>query len=158
MKRLSSQHQVVLVIFLRFTNSPHSCTEGMYHSLMHPPNVQVCHCTWSVLPGFHHISTASNTGVKMPGCEASQVHVYFSNVLWHCYVILHICSCFDNYISISLFQILGLDEHSGLNTCGHFVEVWSDWVKLLCVPEETQRWKHACMWLYWLGHSLLLLK
>jgi len=41
---------------------PHSCTvtQGMCHSSTHPPNVQVCHCTWSVLPGLPHVSTASD--------------------------------------------------------------------------------------------------
>ena len=41
---------------------PHSCTvtQGMCHSSTRPPNVQVCHCTWSVWPGLPHVSTASD--------------------------------------------------------------------------------------------------
>jgi len=34
--------------------------EGMCHSSTRPSNVQVHHCTWSVLPGLPRVSTASD--------------------------------------------------------------------------------------------------
>jgi len=50
MQWLSSRHQAVLATFPGFRKRPHRCTEQMCHSFMHPPNTQVCHCKWSVLP------------------------------------------------------------------------------------------------------------
>jgi len=41
-----------LVMFLGFRKSTHSCAEGICHSSIRLPNIQVHHCTWSVLPGL----------------------------------------------------------------------------------------------------------
>jgi len=42
---------------------------GMCHSSTRPPNVQVCHCMWSVLPGLPPalVLQVTNTGVRRPG-------------------------------------------------------------------------------------------
>ena len=48
----SNRHQAVLAMFLGFRKLIHSCTEGICHSSTRPPNIQVCHYTWSVLPGL----------------------------------------------------------------------------------------------------------
>ena len=49
---------------------------GNVNSSTHLHNIQVCHCTWSVLPG---ISTASdNTGVRRPGYEATMMLLHRS--------------------------------------------------------------------------------
>jgi len=44
---------------------------GMCHSSTRPPNVQVCHCTWSVYQAFLClVLQATNGGVREPGYEA----------------------------------------------------------------------------------------
>jgi len=51
-ERLSARHRSVLVMLLGFRKLLYSYTEGMCHSSTRPPNIQVCHCLWSVLPGL----------------------------------------------------------------------------------------------------------
>jgi len=51
-QRPSGLQQTVLVTFHGFRKLSHRCTEEMFHSSSLPPNIQVHHCTWSVLPGL----------------------------------------------------------------------------------------------------------
>ena len=55
----------------------------MCHSSTCPPNVQVCYCMWSVLPGLPHVSTASD---KRWGKKTRVRGLYslamFSDVTW----------------------------------------------------------------------------
>jgi len=67
MEWLSAWHQAVLAMFHGFRKLLYSCTEEMCHSSTWSPNVHVCHCTWSVLPG---LLVASYPGLLAPAFVA----------------------------------------------------------------------------------------
>ena len=60
MEQLSDQHLTVLAMFLTFRKPPNSCTEAWSHTSRPWPDIQLCHCTWRVLPVFPYISTTSD--------------------------------------------------------------------------------------------------